>query len=216
MFYDFITKYTDIFFFLKKWEKLLHCKSFSHFFDKKYWHNWDINIWNFNETLINDIVSFEQLGPVLQIDARKNNSNWTGSQLQVFYRKIYGFFLQFRQILQNQIRRRWTRHLTAGSALFAYHLSVQLMNELAQFKRIAESKGINGLSLVASWYLTCTIMNVTSVWLYEVWSFVATSYCSYARPAQCFRYWSLYGYTLRCRRCVAGWPMKSREKLIFV
>ena len=23
-----------------------------------------------------------------------------------------------------------------------------------------------------------------------------TSYCSYARPAQCFRYWSLYDYTL--------------------
>ena len=24
---------------------------------------------------------------------------------------------------------------------------------------------------------------------------------------QCFRYWSLYDYTLWCRRCVAGWPM---------
>ena len=32
--YDFITKYTD-FFLLKKCEKLLHCKSFSHFLDKK-------------------------------------------------------------------------------------------------------------------------------------------------------------------------------------
>ena len=47
----------------QKWEKLLHCKSFSHFFNKKYWHVSDINIWNFKETLTNDIVSFEQLGP---------------------------------------------------------------------------------------------------------------------------------------------------------
>ena len=33
-------------------------------FDKKYWNIWDINIWNFNEMLTNDIVSFEQPGPV--------------------------------------------------------------------------------------------------------------------------------------------------------
>ena len=36
------------------------------FQQKKDWHIWDINIWNFNETLTNDIVSFEQLGPVVQ------------------------------------------------------------------------------------------------------------------------------------------------------
>ena len=52
-------------FLLKKWEKLLHCKSFSHFFDKKYWQISDINAWNFNETLTNDVVSFEQPGPGL-------------------------------------------------------------------------------------------------------------------------------------------------------
>ena len=33
------------------------------FFQQKYWHIWDINAWNFNITLTNDIVSFEQLGP---------------------------------------------------------------------------------------------------------------------------------------------------------
>ena len=33
-------------------------------FRQKYWHIWDINIWNFNETLTNDIFSFEQPGPV--------------------------------------------------------------------------------------------------------------------------------------------------------
>ena len=37
VFYDFITKYTEIL--LKKnEEKLLHCKSFSHFFNKNCWH----------------------------------------------------------------------------------------------------------------------------------------------------------------------------------
>ena len=53
------------YFWLKKWEKLLqlHCKSFSHFFNKKYWHIWGINVWNFNETLTNDVGSFEQPGP---------------------------------------------------------------------------------------------------------------------------------------------------------
>ena len=33
------------------------------FFHKKYWHILDINVWNFNETLTNDVVSFEQPGP---------------------------------------------------------------------------------------------------------------------------------------------------------
>ena len=33
------------------------------FFNKKYWHILDINVCNFNETLTNDVVSFEQPGP---------------------------------------------------------------------------------------------------------------------------------------------------------
>ena len=37
-------------------------QSVSHFFNKKYWHISDIKVWNFNETLANDDVSFEQLG----------------------------------------------------------------------------------------------------------------------------------------------------------
>ena len=48
-------------------QKLLTCKSFSHFFNKKYWHIWDINVWNFNVLLTNEVVSFEQPGPELQI-----------------------------------------------------------------------------------------------------------------------------------------------------
>ena len=41
----------------------MHCKSYSHFFSKKFQHicvSFDVN---FNESLTNDIVSFEQLGP---------------------------------------------------------------------------------------------------------------------------------------------------------
>ena len=38
-------------------------QSFSHFVNKKYLRIKDINIWNFNETLTNDVVSFEQPGP---------------------------------------------------------------------------------------------------------------------------------------------------------
>ena len=33
------------------------------FFQQKYCHIWDINVWNFNETITNDVVSFEQRGP---------------------------------------------------------------------------------------------------------------------------------------------------------
>ena len=50
---------------LKKWEKLLHCKSFSHFFNTKYWIISDIDIWKFNEMLTNDVVSFEQPGALI-------------------------------------------------------------------------------------------------------------------------------------------------------
>ena len=37
------------------------------FFNKKYWHIWDINFWNFHETLTNDVVSFEQPGPEMYL-----------------------------------------------------------------------------------------------------------------------------------------------------
>ena len=47
--------------------------SSSHFFSKKYQHiciSLDVN---FNESLTNDVVSFEQLGPGSQIDQMKFN-----------------------------------------------------------------------------------------------------------------------------------------------
>ena len=57
MFCDFITKNTD--FFVEKNERSF-C---SQFFNKKYWHISDTDVWNFNETLTNDVVIFEQSGP---------------------------------------------------------------------------------------------------------------------------------------------------------
>ena len=43
----------------------MHCKSYSHFFSKKFQHICvSLNV-NFNESLTNDVVSFEQLGPDL-------------------------------------------------------------------------------------------------------------------------------------------------------
>ena len=38
-------------------------KLLTFFFNKKYWQILDINVWNFNETLTNDVVIFEQPGP---------------------------------------------------------------------------------------------------------------------------------------------------------
>ena len=60
MFYDFITKYTDIF--CWKNAKNFAVQKLLTFFQQKYWCIWDINIWNYNDTLSNDVLSFEQLG----------------------------------------------------------------------------------------------------------------------------------------------------------
>ena len=50
----------------------MHCKSFSHFFNKKYWQISDINVGNNNEMLTNKVVSLEQLGPGLFLFCDKN------------------------------------------------------------------------------------------------------------------------------------------------
>ena len=63
MFYDLITKYSDIF--CWKNERSLN---FLHYFNKKYWHISDTYLRNFKEMLTDNVVSFEQLGPdVIQI-----------------------------------------------------------------------------------------------------------------------------------------------------
>ena len=50
-------------FFAEKNVNALHCKSYSHFFNKKFQHICVSFEVNFNESLTNDVVSFEQLGP---------------------------------------------------------------------------------------------------------------------------------------------------------
>ena len=52
------------------------------FFQQKYWLICDINVWNFNDTLINDVVSFEQPGP-----GRRNPSKM-GLTLKEFSVKV--------------------------------------------------------------------------------------------------------------------------------
>ena len=54
--------YNILIFFAEKCEQLLHCKSYSHFSAKKFQHICVSFHVNFNESLTNDIVSFEQLG----------------------------------------------------------------------------------------------------------------------------------------------------------
>ena len=41
----------------------MHCKSYSHFFSKKFQHIYVSLDVNFNASLTSDVVSFEQLGP---------------------------------------------------------------------------------------------------------------------------------------------------------
>ena len=55
--------YNILIFLLKKCKKLLHCKSYSHFFQQKISAYLRITDVNFNKSFTNDIVSFEQLGP---------------------------------------------------------------------------------------------------------------------------------------------------------
>ena len=65
---------------LKKCELLLQCKSYSHFFSKKFQHIRVSLDLNFNESLTNDTVSFEQLGPVCEFQDNQNSglSNMIG------------------------------------------------------------------------------------------------------------------------------------------
>ena len=63
MFYDFITKYTDIF--ADKMREAFALQKLLTFFQQKILANLRYlkYVWNFNETLTNDVVSFEQPGP---------------------------------------------------------------------------------------------------------------------------------------------------------
>ena len=98
MFYDFLTKYTDIFV-----EKMRECKSFLHFFNKKYWHIWDTNIWIFNVLLTNDIVSFEQPGPGLLSEAVRSRGCNLCFFLDIKHALFYNFVLHEKLYLQEKM-----------------------------------------------------------------------------------------------------------------
>ena len=96
-------------FLLEKCENLLH-KRFSHFFNKKITvYICNIYFQNFNETLTNDVVNFEQLGPGVMFPTR-HDSNWH-VQLQtlvrclVFSSKHRGPVVQSIVILTTSLRR---------------------------------------------------------------------------------------------------------------
>ena len=55
----------------------MQCKSYSHFFSKKFQHIRVSLDLNFNESLTNDIVSFEQLGADLQTDVQMDKMTKT-------------------------------------------------------------------------------------------------------------------------------------------
>ena len=61
-----------IFFAEKMWAAFARCKRYSHFFSEKFQHICVSLDENFNESLTNDIVSFEQLGPGLSLQSLKS------------------------------------------------------------------------------------------------------------------------------------------------
>ena len=77
----------------------MHCRSYSHFFSKKFQHiciSLDVN---FNESLTNDIVSFKQLGPALSCLKFFNSQCYISSQKHVVKR-------HFKEYLQYMFLRR--------------------------------------------------------------------------------------------------------------
>ena len=63
------------------------------FFQQKYWHIWDIKVWNFNKTLTNDVVVFEQLAPDLfcSILRKRRATTAVGIQCKQIHKLIKRF-----------------------------------------------------------------------------------------------------------------------------
>ena len=70
---------TQVFFAEKNVSSFCKCKSYSHFFSKNISIYATFNDQNFNDTLTNNIVSFEQLGP----DIYLLSENMLGYSLEV-------------------------------------------------------------------------------------------------------------------------------------
>ena len=74
-----------------------YCKSYSHFFSKKFQHICVSLDGNFNESLTNDIVSFEQLGPDISSNGYLEVRLWldyvdTQANLSLFTKtRLYNF-----------------------------------------------------------------------------------------------------------------------------
>ena len=80
MFYDFVK--IILIFLLKKMREAFALQNLLTFFQQKYWPILDTGIRKFNETLTNDIVSFEQPAPcVYFIEDLLNPSNFVGFRL---------------------------------------------------------------------------------------------------------------------------------------
>ena len=87
----------------------MHCKSYSHFFSKKFQHICVSLDLNFNESLTNDVVSFEQLGPghfypdSLALVAQ-SDVNLTGNQVRGFMLIGSGNILSWILIMKHFLR----------------------------------------------------------------------------------------------------------------
>ena len=64
MFYDFVTKYTDIF--VEKMREAFALQKLLTFFQQKYWHISNIYVRKVYVTLTNDVVSYKHQGPDTQ------------------------------------------------------------------------------------------------------------------------------------------------------
>ena len=68
----------------------MHCKSYSHFFSKKFQHicvPLDVNL---NESLTNDIVSFEQLGPSVHTNIYLHTTVLNGTGFKAIFSVCLG------------------------------------------------------------------------------------------------------------------------------
>ena len=63
----------------------MHCKSYSHFFSAKRFQHICVSLdVNFNQSLTNDIVSFEQLGPEVRAkQTLQAGLRWAGPQTAI-------------------------------------------------------------------------------------------------------------------------------------
>ena len=83
----------------------MHCKSYSHFFSKKFQHICVLLDVNFNESLTNDVISFEQLGPELFVTFMVNEWTSQPEPLLLAYAQMT-FLLDAAQICACQTKER--------------------------------------------------------------------------------------------------------------